>query len=86
MRSATYPTTNMARKKTGACVECGERHSNHKWIEGAPEPELDERCFNCYGIIEAMKAFSAVVGTNPLIGKPRKLIIEKYRIEKIKAK
>ena len=37
-------------------------------------------CFTCRSIVETMRSFEKVIGTNPLLGKPRKLEILKYRI------
>jgi hypothetical protein len=68
--------------KTRKCIECGTIH--HNTINGfGGSEQFNDRCLNCELVYKQM--ILCVEGINrhiPLMGKPRKLTIIKYKIEK----
>lgn len=64
---------------TKKCVECGTQHHNSNGGE-----VVGDRCFNCQIVVDMLNAFVNGINQNvPLNGRPRKLTITGYKIEKI---
>jgi hypothetical protein len=66
-------------KKTNKCIECGTPHHNTQ-----EDGIIGSRCFNCKLVVDMLLAF--VEAQNrfvPMNGRPRKLSILGYRIEKV---
>lgn len=62
------------------CIECGENHRNSRGTK-----EIGDRCFNCESMLKTFWIMvDALNRHKPIMGKPRKLTILKYKIEKVK--
>jgi len=61
------------------CIECGIPHRNSNGGE-----EIGDRCFNCKVVVDMLNAFVTGINRNiPITGRPRRLTITGYKIEKV---
>lgn len=63
---------------TNKCIECGSPHKN-----SGGTGIIQDRCFNCQVIVSELNAVVEAINKHePIMGKPRKLTITGYKLEK----
>ena len=65
---------------TKQCVECGSFHTNHD-----KDGNFEDKCFNCKFAVDSLNICVEALNRHiPISGKPRKITITGYKIEKVK--